>query len=287
MKKIQMMILLVLFIFSLAACSQGEDEADQEDEERITSVEVAEVKEGDFTVERSLYGRITPNSTAPVMLEVPGEIDELEVKNGDSVEEDDLIAKISTPAGSQNIRAPKDGVVASLQGSEGDMATSEEPFVIVADMSPVKVEVSVTDKVRSLLEMDDTLTVTVDGQNYEATVTSVDTMPDDTGLYPVEVTLDDEEAEILPGVVAELLVPEKLMDDALIVPSEAIVNENDESFVYVVKDDIAGKKKVSVKETQSDETAIESEEVGAGDQIVITGQLTLSDGDQVNVAGGE
>jgi len=279
--------LVILLMVFLAACSQAEEETETNEEERVVAVEVAEAKEEDFTVTRSLYGRAVADSTAPVMLETAGEIDTLEVSNGDQVEEDDLIATLATPAGNQNIRAPKDGVIASLQGSEGDVVSNEEPFVVVADMSQMEIEASVTANVRSSLEVDDTITVTIDDTDYEATVESIDMMPDDTALYPISLTIEDEEADILPGAVVELLVPEQRLEDAIIVPSEAIVNEEDETFVYAVEDETAVKHPVTIDETQSEETAIESENVEAGDQIVVTGQLTLSDGDQVNVTGGE
>jgi len=77
-------------------------------------------------------------------------------------------------------------------------------------------------------------------------------------------------------------VPEKRIKQALILPTEAIVEESDETFIYIMKDDKAVKTKIKVKETQSDKTAIEGE-VEKGDQIIVNGQLTLSDGDKVKV----
>lgn len=288
MKKIHMLLAACLLLV-LAACG-AEDAQQEEEEERIATVDVAEVVKDDLTIERTLIGRIAPNSSAPIMLEMPGEVSELEVKNGDTVGENDRIATISTPAGSQTIRAPQDGVIASLQGSEGDFVSNEEPFVVVADMTPPAVDLSVTEYIAELLEADETVTVTIHDEEYEATVESIDPMPDETALYPVTLTLDEEETEdqeIVPGAVAEIVIPEERLEDVLLVPSEAIVAEADEHFVYIIDDDIAVKRAVTVKESQSEQTAIESDEVEAGDQVVTAGQLTLSDGAQVNIAGGE
>lgn len=290
MKKIHILLAAVLLLV-LAACGaeEGEQEEVEEAEQNVT-VNVAKVEEGDMTIERTVIGRIAPQSSAPIMLDTPGEVTELEVQNGETVEEDDYIATISTPAGNRTIRASLDGVIASLQGSEGDFVSNEEPFVVVADMTPPVIQVSVTNNIQKLLEVDDEVSVTVDGEKYEATVESIDPMPDDTALYPVGLTLDEEEtedADILPGTVAEIVIPQERLEDVLLVPSEAVVTEADEAFVYVIKEGVAEKIAVTVQESQSDQTAIESEEVKAGDQVVTSGQLTLSDGARVNVAGGD
>ncbi|KKK38702.1 hypothetical protein WQ57_06845 [Mesobacillus campisalis] len=275
----------VMLMTTLAACTEKDTE-DTAEETRVAAVEVAEAKEGGLSIDRSVFGRTSPNSSSPVMLQMGGEVDSLEAANGDEVEEDDIIARISTPAGKQTVRAPKDGEIANLNVSEGDMVSNEEPLAIVADLETMKLEFTVTASLRSLFSVDDQLKVTINGKEYEAKVTAISTMPNDTGLYPVKATVENEKGEILPGMVAELSVPEQQVDEAVLVPTAAIVEENDETFVYLVKDEKAVKQPVTILATQSAETAIEGE-IKKGDQLVVTGQLTLSDGSAVNVVKGE
>ncbi|PAV31325.1 efflux transporter periplasmic adaptor subunit [Virgibacillus profundi] len=285
MNKKTISMILILLIALLAACNQDED-TNKDEEERVVPVETAEVTEGDLVIEKSVYGRTAPSATAPIMLETPGEIDTLEVENGDQVEEDDLIATLSTPAGTQNVRAPRDGEVVNLTGAAGDMVSNEEPFALIADMHSVKLEFSVTAKVRELFEKEATLDVTARDKEYEAEITAIGSMPNDTGLYEIEAEAPNEDGEILPGTVIEMTVPEKRIEKAIIVPTASVFEENDESFVYVVKDNKAMKQKVTIQETQSDKTAIEGD-VKAGDQVVVTGQLTLTDESRVDVQEGE
>lgn len=287
MKKILLSAAAIFLLSSVAACSQTESEGENADvEERVAAVEVAKAVEGDLTLERSIFGRTAPNSTTPILLQTPGDVDSLEVENGEQVEEDDIIAKISTSMGKQNIRAPKDGDVVNLKAAEGDSVTNEEPFALIADLATIKLNFTVTADVRKLIAVDKKMTVTIENEQYEATITSVSTMPDDTGLYPVEAKVDNEDRAILPGMVAKLSVPEQQIKDAIIVPTAAIIEEDDESFVYMVKDNQASKQAITVVETQSAETAIEGD-IQIGDSVIVTGQLTLSDGVQVNVVKGE
>jgi membrane fusion protein, multidrug efflux system len=287
MKKLLLSTAAIFLLSTVAACSQTESEGENADvEERVAAVEVSQAIEGDLILERSIFGRTAPNSTTPILLQSPGEVDSLEVENGEQVEEDDIIAKISTPVGKQNIRAPKDGEVVNLKAAEGDNVSNEEPFALIADLESIKLNFTVTADVRKLVAVDKKMTVTIENKQYEATITSVNTMPDDTGLYPVEAKVENADRAILPGMVAKLSVPEQQIKDSIIVPTAAIIEEDDENFVYVVKDKQATKQVVTVVETQSAETAIEGD-IQVGDSVIVTGQLTLSDGVQVNVVKGE
>lgn len=185
MKKFLFSMTALLLITLLAACNEDED-TNEEEEARVVPVETAEAAEGDLVIEKSVYGRTAPSSTAPIMLQNPGEIDTLEVENGDQVEEDDLIATISTPAGKQNIRASRDGEVVNLNGAEGDLVSNEEPFALIADMDTVKLDFSVTANVRELFEEETVMETRINDQEYEAEITSIGKMPNDTGLYAIE-----------------------------------------------------------------------------------------------------
>ncbi|CDQ38334.1 efflux RND transporter periplasmic adaptor subunit [Virgibacillus salexigens] len=286
MKKIGISIAAILLITLLGACNQQADDDEQEQEEKVIPVETEEATEGDIVIEKTIYGRTAPSASTPVMVQNPGEIDSLEVQNGDQVEEDDVIATIQTPAGKQNIRASKAGEIAQLSVSEGGIASTEEPLAIITDLQTIQLNFTVTSDVRGLVEREDKLNVDIDGNQYKAEVSSVGTMPDDTGLYPIEATVNNDEEDLIAGLTAKLHIPEERINSAIIVPTEAIEEANNESFVYVIKDNEAIRTVVTPKETQSDKTAIEGE-VKAGDQIVINGQLSLSDGSQVNVVKGE
>src|SRR5699024_12772690 len=119
-------------------------------------------------------------------------------------------------------------------------------------------------------------------EKNDATITRVKEMVSDTGIYQVEETVKNKEGNILPGMVVQMDVPEKKVEDTLIVPTSAIVTEAGKSFIFIVQNRKAMKIDVTVTETQSDMTAIEGD-VEPEDQVVINGQLTLADGSEVDV----
>ncbi|HLR09277.1 MAG TPA: efflux RND transporter periplasmic adaptor subunit [Bacillota bacterium] len=282
MKKMMLATIALMFMILLVACGEANSADDDEQQDRSIPVETVEAEKGDLVVEKSIYARTAPSATTPVMVEQPSEIDSLEVTNGDRVEKDDLLATIATPSGRTNIYANQAGEIANLNVEEGSIATTEEPLAVIADLDTLKLEFTVTAKTRKLLTKDEKYPVQIAGEEYEAKIISIDTMPDDTGLYPVEATVENADEDILPGMVAVLKVPEKRVKDAILVPTETIVEEGDEAFVYVVEDNQAKKTDVTIGETQSDQTSIEGD-IAEGDTVVVNGQLTLSDGEQVNI----
>src|SRR5699024_10539837 len=179
-------------------------------------------------------------------------------------------------------RAPKAGTVVNLSAGEGEMVGNEDPFTMIATMDTMKMEFSVTADEHKLLKQDDKRKVTLQDTTYDATISKVGSSPDDTGLYPVEATIDQEDVDILIGTVANIKIPVKRVKDAIIVPTETIVEKGGESFVFVIEDDQAVETKVTIEETQSDKTAIKGDGK-KDDEIVTTGQLSLQDGSKVNV----
>src|SRR5690606_23265228 len=105
-----MFVLMFCLLVVLAACS-NDDTTNVEQEERVVAVETAEVKEEDFILERVLYGRAIPNQITPIILPLAGELTELDVSNGETVEEGDRIAVFSTAQGSTTVTAPADGKI--------------------------------------------------------------------------------------------------------------------------------------------------------------------------------
>ncbi|WP_106496095.1 efflux RND transporter periplasmic adaptor subunit [Lentibacillus sp. Marseille-P4043] len=277
MKKTFLIVLSFVCIGLLAACNQ-EDETKEDKKDKVTAVETAKVEQGNLVIDKSFYGRTAPESSTPVMVANPAELTTLKVENGDTVDEDDLIATV----GGRNIYAPTSGEIANLTAEEDSIVSNSDPLAVIIDLDSLKLQFTVTADELKLFKKEATYNAIIDGEKIEAEITSIAKLPNDTGLYPVEATIDNDDDAFLPGVVAELQIPEKKVKDAIIVPTEAIIEEGGESFIYVVEDDKAVKKDVTVTETQSDRSAIKGE-VKKGENVITSGQLTLQDGSKVNV----
>src|SRR5690625_1210490 len=111
-KRITLAILLINVII-LAACNNEAEE--KETIEIDTPVQVETVVEKDFEKAHTYLGRTMPSDQMPVMVPSPGEVDELHVDRGDTVEEEDVIATIVSPQmGTIEIEAPMSGIIQEL-----------------------------------------------------------------------------------------------------------------------------------------------------------------------------
>ena len=280
MRKWLVLLVAITSVVMLAACSDGNE--NEETVEKVTSVETAEVKKGDFTVDKSMYGRISPMSQMPVMIEVPGEIKTLNVKNGDEVSKDKNIATIKTQAGDQTVKAPKAGTVAQLNVQEGGFQSNEDPLLMLVDLDKVKISFQVATNAKDQFKTDKNIDVYVDDKKYKAKILPVDTVPGESGQFTIEAEIDNEKEKLTPGMTGKVAITDKKVKDTLIVPTAAIISEYEDDFVYIVKDGKAKKVAVEVVETQTETSAVKGK-LKKGEEIVVSGHFTLTDDSQVEV----
>lgn len=269
------------FIFLLVACN---DTDEQEIKEAIpTPIEVSNIEIGDFVVGKTVYGQTAPSKQFPVMLEQPGEVKTLHVKNGDTVSEGDHIATMKTPMGDQEIHSTLDGTIGQLDVAEGELQSNEEPLLIIIDVDPLRIHYAVTAESHALFTVDEKMDIVIEETTYQATILSIDSMPNEAGQYAIELQIANEDEKILPGIPAEMTLQDKRVQDTIIVPTEAILTEEEEQFVFVLREDHVEKVIVDVQETQSDQSAVEAD-LKENDQVVVNGHFTLTDQEKVTVA---
>lgn len=279
--------LVISSLLIFAGCDQSENQTDDGQSEKETAIPVktGEVETGKFYSEKSVYGKIAPEKQTPIMLEQPAELKTLKVENGDEVKEDDHVATIKTQEGERQINAPKDGIVAQLDSSEGASVSNEDPLMVIVDLDKLTASFSVTNTMRDLFEKGDEVSIYVDDEKYEAKIQGMDTLPNDAGQYPIKANFDNEDEEILPGMSAQLIAKKLEEKDTIIIPTDAVVTETDEDFVFVVDGDKAKKVDVKVQHTQSDKTAVKAA-IDEKDELVIEGQHTLADGSRIDIKEG-
>lgn len=235
-------------------------------------------------MERSFYGRTMPNQSTPVIPSVAGEINELEVENGEQVEEDEDIAKIKSPQGIITIEATETGIITQLEAQEGSLVSNQEPLAVVIDTDQLNVQLQVPDTQLNLFNEEETITLMfpADEETREAEIDYIADTAGESGLFQVDVIFDNEETQYKAGMVAQAILEETVVEEALLIPTEALVETNDEAYVFVADEGTAKRVDVTVVDMQSEQTAVEGE-LNEGDQIITGGQLILTDGSKINV----
>jgi RND family efflux transporter MFP subunit len=177
------------------------------------------------------------------------------------------------------------GLVAEVNVNPGDMAGSSYVARVV-NIDKVKLTANVTENMLSCLSEGMQLSVHIDaasGEPFKGVVTAMPVAANATLTYPVEITIDNPNHLIMAGMFAEVDVLKSEAADALIVPKDAVNNNNE---VYVVRDGYAYVQQVETGMSDDDYIEITSG-LNEGDEVVTVGGYLLADGVQVRVVNSE
>lgn len=144
------------------------------------------------------------------------------------------------------IKSPINGIVVSKNITAGETATVGSPLITVADLSVLKLKGTVPQSALPYIKKDTPVDLFVDifpDKTFQGTVSEIGSMSVSTGTYfPVEISLKNTD-QIASGVSAHADIKLKGTKH-LIVPASAIVDNNGENYLFVIRDGIA--KKVAV-----------------------------------------
>ena len=187
-----------------------------------------------------------------------------------------------------NVIAPMDGVLASMSAVAGSFVSTAMPVAVITDNTQMKITVMVSESLVSKLNSGDKADVYVSSadKHIAASVRSVDrTANMQTKLYTVTLSVPADVEGLLPGMFADVTFHTDLNDNAVVIPTEAILTSGETQYVYIVEGETAKHVEITTGITGSGVTQVTSG-LTAGDQLVTVGQAYLHDGDLVRVVPG-
>ncbi|MDA8210849.1 MAG: efflux RND transporter periplasmic adaptor subunit, partial [Clostridia bacterium] len=107
-----------------------------------------------------------------------------------------------------------------------------------------------------------------------------------TKAFPVRIELENKDAALKAGMIAEVVLDTKAREGVLLIPKEAVLDRGDKKIAFVVN---GGKEALEKQVTLglSDDTSVEvAKGLSEGDQVVVNGQQLLTDKAPVTVQGG-
>jgi RND family efflux transporter MFP subunit len=188
------------------------------------------------------------------------------------------------------ITAPITGRISAAAFKVGNFVRQADlpPMATINQMAPVYVSFTVPQKIlpeirQALAAETATIEAVIPGEQKHASgqVTMIENTVDQaTGMATVRATMPNEGEVLWPGtlVTTELTLR---IEQAVVVPSNAVQVSQTGSFVFVINDNVAKVQPVKVERTVGDLSVIGSGLTG-GETVVTDGQLLLSNGTRVN-----
>ena len=184
-----------------------------------------------------------------------------------------------------SVRAPFSGKIGLRSISKGTYVTPETVVAKLVNLSQVKITFSIPEKYAMQMKTGNTLTFTTAGSTnrYTAKIYAVEPEVEvETRTLSLRAIADNPEGRLLPGTFANVTLPLEKINNALLVPTEALIPIQNGKKIFVSE---GGKAKEIVVETgaRTEKEILITSGLKPGDTVLTTGVMTLKDGSPVKV----
>lgn len=185
------------------------------------------------------------------------------------------------------IRAPIAGVVSSRDVKLGAQVLEGSPTFRITGTSRLVVHLQIPQIELSRISAGDEARLTVDAlpdRRFEATIARLSpTIDTRNGTFRATAYIDNKDGALAPGMFGRFSIAWEKHEDALVVPSDAVLREDNEMVVFVVEEGAASRRLVRLGiETDGEIEILDG--LSESEQVVVTGHGSLRDGSRVLAA---
>ena len=179
------------------------------------------------------------------------------------------------------IRAPFDGVVISKDAALKEQVRQDKQVLSIADLSKVWITVDVYEQNIPLLGnlANELLTVRNEAwpdKTFNARVFYTgDIMDDRTRTISMRAIAENHEQLLKPGMFVKIEIPQTLVESALQIPKNAVLEHQGISFVFVRLDDQTFERRNIKTSEFTDESWVIFEGLSPGERVVTEGNFVL------------
>lgn len=196
----------------------------------------------------------------------------------------------SLDLGYTSIRAPISGVIAERFIKVGNMVLTNQATFSVTGMDPLLAVLYVPERQLGKLRVGHSASLEVDaihGESFAGRIDRISPVVDpSTGTVKVTVEVRDHALRLKPGMFARVNIVHDVHINTMLVPKDAIIAEDRESCVFVVRDSTAYRMTVETGYVNSSHIEVLSG-LAEGDTVVTMGKGGLKDSSRVEVVSGE
>jgi membrane fusion protein, multidrug efflux system len=183
------------------------------------------------------------------------------------------------------IRAPFSGTIGLRSISRGTYLTPQTVVAKLVNLEQLKLTFSIPEKYAPQMKTGTSLTFTVSGaaDQHSAKVYAIEPeIETATRTLRLRAVADNTQGRLIPGTFANVTLPLEKTDQALMVPTQALIPIQNGKKIFVAKGSVA--KEIIVEtgaRTQND--ILITKGLKAGDTVLTTGVMSLRDGAPVSV----
>ena len=183
------------------------------------------------------------------------------------------------------IRAPFSGRIGLRSISEGTYLTPTTVIANLVSTNPIKITFSIPEKYAGQIKTGSSITFTTDGSSKENTGKVYAIEPGinaATRTLQIRALAQNADNALLPGSFAKIKLALNTLQDAILIPNQAVVPVLKGKIVYIQKNGKAQEVKVEAG-TRTDENIVITSGLKVGDTVLTTGSMALKQDAPVKV----
>jgi RND family efflux transporter MFP subunit len=183
------------------------------------------------------------------------------------------------------IKSPINGYISRKYIDLGTMVNQNSPLYRVVDISSLKIEVGISQKMVSHIRSGTKANVEISALSNEVFpghIKYISPQADEsTGAFTVEIYVDNtKNRKIKAGMTARVEITINSQTDQIVIPDHAVFTRNDKSFVYVISDGKVLLSQIKIRDKFDSFLSID-DGLSRGDTIVVVGMKNLNEGSSV------
>lgn len=181
--------------------------------------------------------------------------------------------------------APFSGKIGLRNVSKGSYITPSDIIAQLVNVSRVKLQFSVPEKYANMVKVGVQIKFKVQGlaEEFKASIYALEPLIDQASrTLTVRAITENKDNKLIPGAFANVILPLQDINNALLIPTEALIPIQNGKKVFLQKN---GKAKEMLVETgaRTDSTILIIKGIVLGDTVLTSGVMSLRDGSPVNV----
>ena len=187
------------------------------------------------------------------------------------------------------VTSPINGIVSSVNISQGEMASTMQPSIVIVDLSKLYVNVDVPENIINDLHAGQDVIISIPAateKQFSGKIETISPISDArTQLYSVKMLINSS-AQVKPGMFANVQINTSTKNNVLAIKSQAIIYRDNTALAYVVENDTAVEKEV----IPGLDTGIYVEVIkglNQGEMVLVKGQHYVENGSKVKVVRGD
>ncbi|MCK5147362.1 efflux RND transporter periplasmic adaptor subunit [bacterium] len=186
------------------------------------------------------------------------------------------------------IRSPIGGVVSNRMIKTGNMVTTVQSIFQITDLDPLLAILHVPEARMNQLEkghVADVMPSALPGRSFKGRIIRISPIVDpSSGTVKVTISIDDRSGELKPGMFTRVNIIQDVRKGAILAPKSAILREDRETRVFVVRDSMAFERVVTLGYMNTVNVEV-LHGLDAGDLIVTIGKSGIMDSTLVEAVG--